>query len=101
MMKSPVTSTAASEARNSTVVSLGFSSTSAFALSFALPSFLATIHPSNLVDQVLKRIELQPQITKLLNYPITKFVSSDQPQRTVPARDLKDMRNRISKMIQL
>src|ERR1700693_2882650 len=91
MINNPVTSTAASEARNSTVVSLGFSSTSltSFSLFLSLLSFLATVfNPSRF------------QITKLLNYPITKFSSLHQPQRAVPARDLKDMRDRIGKVIE-
>src|SRR5581483_7708674 len=69
MMKRPVTSTAASDARNSTVVSFGFSSAAFFS---AMSSFLATFALSTV---------LNPRAT----------YSVYQPQRPVPAGVLKQM----------
>src|SRR5580692_457703 len=86
MMNSPVTSTAASEERNSTVVSRGLSSTSTSF--FALPSFFATvIHPSRLDCRTARPILAGESLIH-------------QPQCPVPARDLKNVGYRISKMRQ-
>src|SRR5208282_3364414 len=86
MMNNPVTSTAASEERNSTVVSRGFSSTSTSF--FALLSFFATvIYPSRLGCRTARLILAAESLIH-------------QPQGPVPARDLKNVRHRIGKMRQ-
>src|SRR5579863_161607 len=128
MIKSPVTSTAASEARNSTGVSCGFCS-SAFSV---LSSFFAKIHSKNLLmgscdltlpsgpvnwpgKTVSGRAQLQPCRLKL----IKKWASAPgdfsppeprrtagpnlvyQPQRPVPARDREHMRHRVRDVVHL
>src|SRR5262249_22267302 len=70
MMNRPVTSTAASEARNSTVVSRGFSGC-------AVLSFLANFR--------------FPRMFCQLTY---------QPECPIPASHLQEMRNRVSEMVE-
>src|SRR5579864_1797687 len=102
MMNSPVTNTAASDDRNSTVVSFGFSSTLFFSKTASL---FATFVFRQVATWCLRsgraalaRLELA--FTQSLNDPMTQSPSVYQPQRPVPARDLKDVRHRICQMLQ-
>src|SRR5579863_4049069 len=95
MMNNPVTSTAASDAKNSTVVSRGFSSAPLFASLSRSRSFFATmIHPSRLRPQKLD------QRLVFKGYGFRRF-SPHQPQRPAPSRDLKNMSDRICEVIKL
>src|SRR5579864_1138472 len=84
MMNKPVTSTAASEARNSTVVSFGFSSFGVSESGFSLPPFTSTL------------LSLFATIT----FPYFLKISVYQPQRAIPARDLEEVRHGIRHMLQ-
>src|SRR3984885_14371419 len=81
MMNNPFIRTAASDDRNSTVVSRGFSSSSFFAL---LSFFATVINPSHLGCKAILSAET------LIH----------QPQRPVPARDLEEMSHRVNKVRQ-
>src|SRR5271166_3659877 len=131
MMNSPVTSTAARDARNSTVVSFGFSSATTLSSTF---SFLATFisfgsssatvpssagvppavgrlsrppatvnHPwkgTASAVQVRIRARLQPCRKATKKNGASAPASVYQPQRPVPARDLKQVRDPIRNVIQ-
>src|SRR5258707_2244638 len=86
MMNNPVNSTAASDARNSTVVSRGFSSTSSFTwLSLTWLSFFATLSNPSLFSIYLAAQRVQ---STLIHHA----------QSAVPTRDLKNVRDRIGKV---
>src|SRR5947209_3543720 len=89
MMNKPVTNTAARDARNSTVVSFGFSST-AFLSTTSL--FFATIVFSILSNACKNLCSSVPTSRPQLVY---------QPQRAAPARVLKQMCQRICESVSL
>src|SRR5713101_2874901 len=77
IMNSPVTSTSASEARNSTVVSRGFSSTMTSSFFFFFPTFPI----------------------RLRGFFLTSFSLANQPEITLPARYLEHVSYRVGKVI--
>src|SRR6202041_1255815 len=81
MMNNPVTRPAASDDRNSTLLSRGFSSRSLFAF---LSFFATVINPS------------QPAFEAILSAETLIH----QPQRPVPPRDLEEMRGCVNKVRQ-
>src|ERR1700722_15604703 len=96
MMNSPVTSTAASEDRNSTVVSFGFSSVTLLSLF------------SVFANLIVRSDEFLPGPERLLLYlrfpydfPTTSQLSVYQPESAIPAGNLKQVRNAISEMKEL
>src|SRR5271166_3829409 len=90
MMNRPVTSTAASEERNSTVVSFGFSFSTLFS---GLSSFFATLNvpvPNGIFSAQISR----PETARRWEYSVY------QPESAVPARDLKDVSDGVRHVIQ-
>src|SRR5580698_584371 len=102
MMNSPVTSTAASDDRNSTAVSFGFSS--ATFSSSTMVSLFATIFPSYRAPAAKRRYILGRARFQLCRSSPRKLwalapeahePSVYQPQRAVPPRQLEDVRDRV------
>src|SRR5579871_6178351 len=93
MMKSPVTRTAASEARNSTVVSLCFSSGALLASSSFFGN-VVFVPISNFWKSGLRgRTHSQNKRIQL------SATSVYQPERSVPARDLEDVRHGVGEVM--
>src|ERR1700683_161161 len=92
MMNRPVTSTPASEARNSTVVSWGFSST------VCSSSFLLTKTAFSFFGTVAIRFRGFHFASGRAKHPNSHTFLTHQPKSTFPARDLEHVSHRVSEM---